>query len=75
MILVCAIIGVVIGVVAWFTLSYFTTNMILWIEKKHPHRAGTRLVRTAEVVLCGTTVLLCLTLGFWLATLIWLANR
>ena len=75
MIVIRAIIGLAIGVVAWFTLSYFTTNVILRIEKRHPHLAGTRLVRTAEVVLCGTVVLGCLTLGFWLATLISLGSR
>ena len=74
-ILIALITGLAIGVAAWFAVSYFTTSLILAIEKKYPHLVGTRLLRVAEVTVCGTAVLACLTFGFWLGIVIWLTRR
>ncbi|PYP88107.1 MAG: hypothetical protein DMF61_08405 [Blastocatellia bacterium AA13] len=64
-----------VAVVAWFGLSYFSTNLILSIERRHPQLVGTRILRAAEVTICGSVVLTCFAFAIWLASLIWLAGK
>ena len=74
-IVIAAITGLFVLLAAWFAVSYFTTSLILSIENRHPHLAGSKLLRTVEVLVCGSAVLASFAFAFWLASRIWLASR
>jgi hypothetical protein len=72
---VAALIGFVIGVIAWFIISYVLARSILWIETRRPHLVGSKAMRTGEIIACSVIVLGCLALAFWIALVVWLEMK
>jgi len=51
----------------WFIASYLVARVLVGIESRHPHLAGSKAMRTGEIVACGLVVVSGLALAFWVA--------
>lgn len=66
-----AMVGLAVGTIVWFGLSYLVAASIIRVEKRFPHLAGSGGIRLGEATVCGLMFLACLALAFWIARLMW----
>lgn len=64
---VSIIAGLVTVIAFWFIASFLVARLIIGIESRRPHLAGSKGMRTGEIVACGLVVLSGLALAFWVA--------
>jgi hypothetical protein len=57
--IVAASLGLILGMITWFTASHWLASSILWFESRYPKLAGSKRLRAYEIVICGLLVLTC----------------
>lgn len=69
--ILAGIVGLTVGFIVWFTASHWIAASMAWVEDRRPQLVGTKQLRTAEAVVCGTLFVACLALAFWIMRLLW----
>ncbi|HXG64027.1 MAG TPA: hypothetical protein VNO70_02900 [Blastocatellia bacterium] len=69
---IAVIIGLALGIIAWFVASYLVARLLIRIEERRPQLAGSRSIRAIEIGICGAVFVACLILWFWVARILWL---
>ena len=64
------LVGLTIGVLAWYVSSRWVVSSIFWIEHRFPETVGSKGIKAGEVALCGLQVFACLALAFWVARML-----
>jgi hypothetical protein len=62
--------GLIAGMIAWFSASHWLATSILWFEARYPRLVGSKSLRIYEVVFCGLLVLGCFAIAFWIMLLV-----
>ena len=69
--IVDGIIGLAIGFIVWYTASRWIAASMAWVEDRRPELVGSRQLRAAEALVCGTLFVACLALAFWIMRMLW----
>jgi hypothetical protein len=59
-------VGLILGLITWFTASHLLASSILWVENRYPKLAGSLSLRAYEMVMCGLLVLSCFAVAVWI---------
>lgn len=70
MLILSGIAGLAVGFVVWLTASHWIAVSMAWVEDQRPQLAGSKQLRAAEAVVCGTLFAGCLVLAFWIMRLL-----
>ena len=65
-----ASLGLILGMVVWFSASHLLATSILWVENRYPKMAGSLSLRAYEAVMCGLLVLGCFAIAVWIMWLL-----
>lgn len=67
---IAASLGLIAGLIMWFTGSHWLASSILWAENRYPALVGSKRLRIYEVLICGVLVLGCFAFAAWITWLI-----
>ena len=62
--------GLIAGVITWFTASHWLASSILWAENRYPGLIGSKRLRIYEIIICALLVLGCFAIAVWIMRLI-----
>jgi hypothetical protein len=67
---IAVIIGAASGLTFWFIAARWVVYSIIRAEERHPHLAGSKLMRVGEIIACSAAVLACVAVAIWVGRLI-----